>query len=84
LERRRIETKFPPDRCLIEDRVVDPVPVDQQQDSRVVVTRSSEPASAHIRVVAILGDEQTSYAAENVGERPIAVTADVLGRHDAD
>ena len=50
----------------------------------VVVARQREPADADVAVVAVVGHVEAADAAQEVGERPIAVPRDVLGGDDGD
>ncbi len=78
LEVGRVEPELGADLRLAEHVVVDAVAVDEQQDPAVVVARLAEAARADEAEVAIVGDVDPADAAQNVGQRPVAVAVDLL------
>ena len=78
LECGRIETELRADFRLAEHVVVDAMAVDEQENAAVVVARLAEPTRTQEAEVAVVAHVQTAHAMENVGERAVAVTSDVL------
>ena len=78
LEHRGIETELLADLRLPEHVVIHAVPVDQQQDAAVVVSRIREPACPDVAEVAIVGHIDAADASQDIGERVIAVPLDFV------
>jgi hypothetical protein len=77
-----LEAELGTDFRLAEHVVVDAVTVDEQQDPAVVVAGLAEPARPEQAEVAIVTDVHAAYIVQHVGQRPVAVAGDVLGRDE--
>src|SRR5258706_1143015 len=61
--------------------VVDALAVDEEQNAAVEIAEV-DAARAQKSVVAVVGNVKTLYAGQNVGQRPVAVALDFVGRDD--
>jgi hypothetical protein len=77
-----VERELGADVRLVVDGIVHAMPVDQDQDSRVVVAGTLEAADADVAVVAIVRHVEARGGPDNLGEGPIAVERDIARGHD--
>src|SRR5579864_3409557 len=79
LDQVNVEWELGPDLGKIVNVVIETVSVEQQQDLIVVPTWAREPAYANIAVVAIIGNLESTNAAQCICQRPVAELTNLLG-----
>src|SRR6266700_1585401 len=60
--------------------VVDPVPIQQKENSCVVISRSRESAHAHVGIIPVVNHVEPAHASQNVGQCPIAIFLNLFRR----
>jgi hypothetical protein len=60
------------------------MPVDQQQNARVVITALQKSADSHVRIAAVVGGVEAGYTAQQVGDRAPSVSRNLIGGDDRD
>jgi hypothetical protein len=83
LDQIEIDAGFFTDVGLVIHVVVRALPVQQEQNPRVVIPGALETPNADIRVIAVTGDIEARKRLEDVAERAVSVRLDLRRRHDA-
>jgi hypothetical protein len=78
-----VEDEVRPDPDGVVDIVIDPVAIDQDEETAVVVTRAAEPPESNIGVVPVIRDVKSPHAPQDVCEGSISVFPDLVGSDDA-
>jgi len=74
-----VDRELRPEHGFIVNIVVEPMSVDQQQDSGVEVAWPRKSPHPQAAVVAVIGDEETTHRLQNVGQCAVSILLDLIG-----